>query len=60
MQIKRAPISQRSKSELEGSPLAIVDAPGASQDRARHHFRDDDADDAELAVLSALVGKINA
>jgi hypothetical protein len=35
-----------------------ADALGARRDRARHHFRDDDADDAELAVDYALVGKI--
>ena len=28
-----------------------------SQDRARDHIRDDDADEAELAVLPAVAGK---
>jgi hypothetical protein len=38
--------------------LATADAPGASGDRARHHLRYDEANDAELAVLSAVVDKI--
>ena len=49
------------KSELEvisGAAFGTADAPGASGDRARHHFRGDDADDAEFAVLSAVAGKI--
>jgi len=35
--------------------FATADAPGASEDRVRHHIRDDDADDGEVAVPSALV-----
>jgi hypothetical protein len=31
-----------------------VDAPGACGDGVRHHLRDDDADNAEFAVLFAL------
>jgi hypothetical protein len=40
--------------------LTTAHAPGATWDRARHHLRNDDADDAELAVLSALVVKSDA
>jgi hypothetical protein len=40
--------------------LSSSELPGRAprEDRARHHLRHDDADDAELAVLSALGGKI--
>ena len=61
--IRRAPILCRDRNPTLRSfttACSAADAPGASGDRARHHIRDDDADDAELAVLSALVDKINA
>jgi hypothetical protein len=45
---------------IQEAAFATADAPGASQDRARHHLRDDDADHAELAVFSALVDKSDA
>ena len=49
------------EAELEGhseAAFTTADAPGASGDRARHHLRDDDADDIEFAVFSAVVDKI--
>jgi len=49
------------ESELEGHSEAAcktADAPRASTDPTRHHLCDDDADDAELAVLALLAGKI--
>jgi len=35
-----------------------ADAPGANGDRVPHILGDDDADETERAVLSALVGRI--
>jgi hypothetical protein len=49
------------ESELEviqKAACTTADAPGASGDGARHHLRDNDADHAEFAVLSAAVDKI--
>jgi hypothetical protein len=48
------------KSDLRSFRSSLRDCrrAGDTGDRARHHLRDDDADNAELAVLSAVVGKI--
>jgi hypothetical protein len=58
--IRRAPISPRLKSDLEVIHKQLARLPTRRElfgDRTRHHLRDDDADDAELAVRSAVVDK---
>jgi hypothetical protein len=56
-----APISPLSNPILRSFQKQLArtaDSPGASGDRTQHDLRNDDAGDAELAVLSAIVGEI--